>query len=48
MHLDDAKYQLGRKLIIDVSSETIVGDAEANRLLARNYRKPFVVPEKNV
>jgi hypothetical protein len=48
LSLEDTKYQLGRKLTIDAASETIVGDPEANRLLTRNYRKPFVVPEKNV
>ena len=24
----------------------VLGDAEANKLLTRNYRKPFVVPDK--
>ena len=28
--------------------ERIVGDAEANEMLTRNYRKPFEVPEKVV
>ena len=28
------------------STMTCTGDAEANKLLTRNYRKPFVVPEK--
>jgi hypothetical protein len=44
--LADAKYQLGRKLTIDVQSEKVAGDAEANKLLTREYRKPFLVPEK--
>ena len=46
LNLDGSKYQLGRKLTLDVPSETIAGDAEANKLLTRNYRKPFVVPDK--
>jgi hypothetical protein len=48
LNLDESKYQLGRKLTLDVPSETIAGDEEANKLLSRNYRKPFVVPEKIV
>ena len=46
LQLDGLKYRLGRKLIVDAKSETIVNDPEANKLLTRNYRKPFVVPEK--
>jgi predicted dehydrogenase len=45
LKLEDLKYRLGRKLQVDAASETIVGDADANRMLTRNYRKPFVVPE---
>jgi predicted dehydrogenase len=44
--LDGKTYRLGRKLSIDPTTESIVGDAEANRMLTRDYRKPFVVPEK--
>ena len=44
--LEETKYQLGRKLVIDAGSEQVPGDAEANKLLTRNYRKPFAVPEK--
>jgi predicted dehydrogenase len=44
--LEETKYQLGRKLTVDVQSETVAGDAEANKLLTRDYRKPFEVPEK--
>jgi predicted dehydrogenase len=36
---------LGRRLRIDPSSEGFVGDEEANRLLTRPYREPFVVRE---
>jgi hypothetical protein len=44
--LDGLKYRLGRKLMIDAAAEKVVGDDEANRLLTREYRKPFVVPDK--
>ena len=46
--LDDMKYQLGRKLVVDAAKERIVGDDQANAMLTRTYRKPFVVPEKVV
>ncbi len=46
LNLDGVKYRLGRKLTIDAKTETIEGDADANRLLTRDYRKPYVVPEK--
>jgi predicted dehydrogenase len=44
--LEATKYQLGRKLVIDAGSERVAGDAEANKLLTRHYRKPFAVPER--
>jgi predicted dehydrogenase len=44
--LDEAPYHLGRKLSIDPKAERFIGDAEADALLTREYRKPFVVPEK--
>jgi len=37
---------LGRKLVVDAETETIVGDAQANAALTRNYRAPFLVPDK--
>jgi predicted dehydrogenase len=46
LQLDGMKYQLGRKLQLDSANEQFVGDAEANQLLTRNYRKPFEVPSK--
>ncbi len=45
-HLGNIAYRLGRRLEFDPASEKFVGDEEANRLLTREYRKPFVVPEK--
>ena len=35
---------VGPWLEIDPDTETIEGDAEANRMLTREYREPFVVP----
>lgn len=45
-HLGNIAWRTGRALNFDAKSETIVGDAEANKLLGRTYRAPFVVPEK--
>lgn len=45
-HLGNIAYRLGRKLAIDPATESFRGDNEANALLTRNYRPPFVVPEK--
>ena len=40
------RARLGRSLTIDPKTERFVGDANANRLLRRECRKPFIVPEK--
>jgi predicted dehydrogenase len=44
--LDNTLYRIGRRLTIDPVGESFVNDAEANRLLTRDYRKPYVVPDK--
>jgi len=46
--LEDTSYQLGRTLTLDPTTERFVGEGaeKANAYLTRNYRKPFVVPEK--
>jgi Oxidoreductase family, C-terminal alpha/beta domain len=44
--LDGLNYQLGRKLAFDASTEKFTGDSEANQLLTRPYREPFVVPDR--
>src|SRR6185295_1761144 len=46
-NIDLAKVPLrvGRVLKFDGKTESFVGDEEANKLLGREYRKPFVVPE---
>jgi hypothetical protein len=46
MHLGNIAYRLGRTLNFDPVKLVVVGDSEANAMFTRNYRKPFVVPEK--
>jgi len=46
VHLANISYRVGRTLHFDSKTMTCIGDAEANKLLTRAYRKPFVVPEK--
>ena len=46
LKLDGATYRLGRKLQFDAAADRFVGDEEANGLLTRPYRPPFVVPEQ--
>ncbi len=45
-HLANVSYRLGRTLHFDPANEKFVGDDEANAMISRNYRAPFVVPEK--
>jgi hypothetical protein len=45
-HLGNIAYRLGRVLTFDPDAERFVNDAEADKMLTRNYREPFVVPEK--
>jgi predicted dehydrogenase len=39
--LGNISFRLGRKLTFDARHERFTGDAEADRMLAREYRKPF-------
>jgi predicted dehydrogenase len=45
-HLGNIAYRLGRKLHINPSTESFVNDPEADAMLTRNYRAPFVVPAR--
>jgi len=45
-HLGNIAYRLGRKLHINPSTESFVNDSEADAMLTREYRPPFVVPAK--
>jgi hypothetical protein len=45
-HLANVSFRTGRTITFDPATETIQADKEANALLTRKYREPFVVPEK--
>ena len=46
VNLDKATYRMGRTLTIDPKAECFIGDPEADKLLTREYRAGYVVPEK--
>jgi predicted dehydrogenase len=47
VHLANLSCRLGgRELAFDAETESFAGDEEANRLLKRTYRKPFVIPDR--
>ncbi len=43
-HLANIAYRCGRTLTFDGTAEQFKGDHQANALLSRKYREPFVVP----
>jgi len=43
-HLGNISYRLERQLDFDPAQERFVNDDEANKMLKRDYREPFVVP----
>ncbi len=46
-HLGNISYRVGcRKLRFDAATETFVGDEEANRLLKREFRAPYAIPDE--
>ena len=45
-HLGNISYRVGRSVTFDGAAERFVGDAEADKLLTRKYRAPYVLPEK--
>ena len=45
MHLANVSYRVGRTLNWDAKKMQCIDDDEANKLLTRNYRSPFVVPK---
>jgi predicted dehydrogenase len=46
VHLANISYRLGRTIHFDEMTYSVKGDPEANKLFTREYRKPYVVPEK--
>lgn len=45
-HLGNIAFRTGLALRFDARTETCIDDPDANRMLEREYRKPFVVPAK--
>ncbi len=45
-HLANISCRTGRKIVFDPKTERIVGDDEADRLLSREYRKPYILPDR--
>lgn len=43
-HLGNIAYRLGRTLNFDPQKEMFVGDKQANAMLTRKYRAPYVIP----
>lgn len=46
VHLANISYRLGRSINFDPKTEQIIGDKEAGAMLKRQYRAPYVVPDK--
>jgi predicted dehydrogenase len=44
-HLANIAYRTGRTLAFDSKTERFINDPEADKLLTRPYRKPYVVPD---
>ncbi|MBN2325713.1 MAG: Gfo/Idh/MocA family oxidoreductase [Candidatus Omnitrophica bacterium] len=45
-HMGNISYRIGeRKLLFDPNAERFIGDDDANRLLKRDYREPYVIPD---
>lgn len=44
-HLANISYKLGRSLKFTGATEKFIDDSEADDMLTRNYRKPYVVPK---
>jgi hypothetical protein len=45
-HLGNISYRVGRSVTFDGATERFVGDSEADALLGRTYRAPYLLPEK--
>jgi hypothetical protein len=45
-HLANISHRVGRSLAWDAQKERFIRDTEADALLTRKYRAPYIVPEK--
>ncbi|MBI1786872.1 MAG: Gfo/Idh/MocA family oxidoreductase [Acidobacteria bacterium] len=45
-HLGNISHRLERQLTFDPAAERFIGDQQADAMLSRKYRAPFLVPEK--
>jgi predicted dehydrogenase len=45
-HMANISYRLGRCLRFDGAEEKFIDDKDANKMLTRKYREPYVVPQK--
>ena len=46
IRLEDWPLTVGKVLKVDAAKEMVIGDDAANKLLTREYRSGFAVPEK--
>ena len=44
-HLGNIAFRLGQQLVFDPVTEQFIGNVDANRMLTRNYRHPYTLPE---
>ena len=45
-HLGNISYRLGRQLEFDPIAERFIGDEDANAMMTKQYRAPYLMPEK--
>jgi predicted dehydrogenase len=46
VHLANISYRVGRELRLSQSNGRAIGDEQANGLMTRDYREPYVVPQQ--
>ncbi|MHC4745211.1 MAG: Gfo/Idh/MocA family oxidoreductase [Planctomycetota bacterium] len=46
IHLGNISYRLGRSLNFDPAKQRFINDDEANGMLRREYRAPYIMPER--
>jgi len=46
IHLANISYRLGRTINFDPVTQKVVGDDEAQRMLTKDYRAPYMLPER--